>query len=73
MDINKFKPIVERYIFNNFDNKSQASRHYGHHTNYLNKCFGGQRPFPKSLLDDMGWEVKTVPVHIYTKKKGEES
>ena len=73
MDFNKFKPRAEAYIRNHFNSVSEASRHYGHHTSYLLRCLGGQRPFPEALLDDMGYEVTKTYTLNYTKKKGEES
>jgi hypothetical protein len=69
MDINKFSPRVRAYIEKNFNSISEASRHYGHHTSYLLKCLGGQRSFPKTLLDDMGYEVEKKYTPNYTKKK----
>ena len=69
MDFNKFKPRVRAYLDKHFDSVSEASRHYGHHTSYLLKCLGGQRPFPDALLDDMGYEVTKTYTLNYTKKK----
>ena len=70
-DFNKFKPKADRYIADNFNSRADASRHYGHHYTYINKCFNGQRPFPDLLLKDMGYKLHSSVSHDYRKEPAE--
>jgi hypothetical protein len=67
MNKERFCKIADKYIKANFSSRSDCSRNYGCHYNYISRCFSGERPFPEELVRDVGFKKQVITTENYVK------
>ena len=57
IDHEKLKAIAKKHIDKNYDSFSACSLSFNEPSNFIHRCMSGERHFPVSLLEDMGYEL----------------